>query len=183
MKFLLLDRTLFAPSTVSENMINRVRQYLQDYFIDGLEKSFDKPYHKTLQRLSLAPNPALPYDKLQMRVHARLALLFSSAMVLITLLGLAIYFFYLWSSAYAFTYLRGHWRVVFFAISADATIRWSLIVLLSIIPLSTLLWTVIVYPWVWAWNRRADRLSRATTQPQATPDTLPGVWPPPPTRS
>ncbi len=164
-------------------MINKVQQYLQDYFIDGLEKSFDKPYHKTLQRLSLAPNPALPYDKLQIRVHARLALLLFSAMVLITLLGLTVYFFYLWSSDSAFTYLRGHWRGVFFAIFADATIRWSLIVLLSIAPLATLLWIVIVYPWVWAWNRRADRLSREAALLPSAPAAVPGVWPPPPTRS
>jgi hypothetical protein len=36
-------------------------------------------------------------------------------------------------------------------------------------------------PFVWAWNRRADRLSREASLPQPVVSVAPGVWPPPPT--
>ncbi len=35
----------------------------------------------------------------------------------------------------------------------------------------------------WAWNRRADRLSRQVPLPSSMSVALPGVWPPPPTQS
>ena len=183
MRFLRPHRTLSALRAVSKSMIHKVQEYLQVYFIDGLEKSFDKPYYKVLQKWSLVPNPGSPQDRMQIRIYVRLSLLFSSALVLTTLSGLVIYFFYVWSGDFAFTYLRGHWRGVFFSILADTTIRWSLVVLLLMVPLFTACISAIAYPWVWAWNRRADRLNREASVPLAVPAALPGVWPPPPTRN
>lgn len=42
-----------------------------------------------------------------------------------------------------------------------------------------ILWCV---PTQWAWNRRADRLNREAILPLVSA-AIPGVWPPPPTRS
>lgn len=46
--------------------------------------------------------------------------------------------------------------------------------------LQVVLGPLVLVPFAWAWNRRANRLNRETSVPQPTLATAPGVWPPPP---
>jgi len=158
-------------------MINKIQQSL----LEELEKSFDNPHFKPLQKLALIPGSTSPHERLKIGLYARPVLLLSSAIVLTILLGLVIYYFYLWSDHNALAYLLRQWRVELPL--AFATIRWYLLVLFSVVPVSAFCWIAVLSPWVWAWNRRADRLGREAPLPQAAPIVLPGVWPPPPTRS
>lgn len=50
-------------------------------------------------------------------------------------------------------------------------VLWHVIFFGSLLPLTLL-------PYIWAWNRRADRLSQLP--PEETPPPVEGVWPPPP---
>ena len=158
-------------------MINKIQEFL----IKGLEKSFDKPYNKPLQKLMLIPGPTSPHERLRIGRYTQSTLLLFSAMVLIFFLGLVIYVLYLWSDRNALAYLLKHLRVEL--ILAFAAVRWHLLVILAVVPLSTFWYIATLYPSVWAWNRRADRLNREAAAPQAVPAALPGVWPPPPTRN
>lgn len=161
-------RTFSWPLTVYAHM-----ERLESYLVRSMERDLVKPYNKPLQKLSLLPTPVPPHVKHDIRRCARASFVFFATLVLLTFLGLMLYLAFLIHDPHSLHQIQRHWRTLLPALYAAT--KGPLVILLLIPFVSTLLFTAIQYPSIWAWNRRAERLSREGILPQAVPDVTSGV--------
>lgn len=154
---------------------------LESYLVRSMERDLGKSYNRPLQKLSLLPEPVPPHVKHDVGRCVRGIFVFFTTLVLLAFLGLALYLAFLIHDARSLHQIQRHWHILLPALYAAT--KGPLVILLLTPFVSTLLFIAIEYPSLWAWNRRAERLSREGLLPPPVPDITPGVWPPPPTVS
>lgn len=154
---------------------------LESCLVRSLERDFSRSYNKPLQKLGVSPRPVPAHVKIYFGLYARNTFLFFAGMVLFAFLVLALYFVFLVLDTFTLHQIEKHWRGMLH-VGFTAT-KGPLLILLSMPFITPLLFTAGLYPSIWAWNRRAERLSREGILPQPTLAADTGVWPPPPSVS
>lgn len=154
---------------------------LESHLVSSLESSFGKRYNAPLQKLSLVPSPTAPHVRLHISRYIRGAFVFFMALVLFGFLVITVCFVYMMLDTFTLHQIQRHWRAILRFIYAAT--KGPLFILCSVPFVATALFAAIYYPMIRAWNRRADRMNRATPMPGILPDIDTGVWPPPPTVS
>ena len=153
----------------------------ESYPVSILEGTLGKPYAVPLQKLSLMPSPTAPHVKLHSGRYMKGAFAFFAALVLVGFLGLMLYVAYLMLDMFTLHQIQRHWRALLRAMYAATK---GPIFVLCLVPfVAAPLFAAILYPSLWAWNRRARRLNYEATLPPPVFVAALGVWPPPPTVS
>ena len=170
-----------GPNLSALFIVYSTMERLENYLVKSLERDLGKPYCKPLQKLSLLPKPIPAYVKYDVGQCVQGIFVFWTALVLLAFLSLMLYLAFLVHDPHSLHQIQKHWRTLLPALYAAT--KGPLVILLLIPFVFTLLSTAMQYPALWAWNRRAERLSHTGLLPALALDNTPGVWPPPPSIS